>query len=158
MVVRQKDLLDNATPSANSMAAHGLMRLSAVTGEPRYANHADRILQLLATVVEQHPAAVSNALLAIESRHRGFVEVAVVGDVPDLSRLAQVLWRPDVVLAWGEPFESPLWENRAPGFAYVCRDYTCQRPTDDVEVLFEQLAGRPLPDGLVIRDGRPVPA
>ena len=158
MVVRQKDLLDNATPSANSLAAHGLMRLAALTGEPRYANHADRILQLLATVAEQNPAAVSNGLLAIEARHRGFLELAIVGDVPDLARLAQILWRPDMVLAWGEPFESPLWEGRAPGFAYLCRDYACQRPTDDPVTLFEQISGRPLPDGLVIREGRPVPA
>jgi uncharacterized protein YyaL (SSP411 family) len=158
MVVRQKDVVDNATPSANSMAALGLMRLAALTGEQRYSNHADRILQLLATVVEQQPAAVSNALLAIETRHRGFIELAVVGDVPDLARLSQILWRPDIVLAWGEPFDSPLWDGRQPGFAYVCRNYTCQRPTDDPNELFELISGRPVPDGLVIRDGRPVPA
>ena len=111
-MVRQKDLVDNATPSANSMAAHGLLRLAALTGEQRYANHADRILQLLATVVDQHPAAVSNALLAIESRQRGIVELAIVGDAPDLVRTAQILWRPDLVLAWGEPFDSPLWDGR----------------------------------------------
>jgi uncharacterized protein len=158
MVVRQKDVLDNATPSANSMAALGLMRLAALTGEQRYANHSDRILQLLATVIDQHPTAVSNALLAIETRHRGFIELAVVGDVPDLARLAQILWRPDMVLAWGEPFDSPLWDGRKPGFAYLCRDYTCQQPTDDPTELFELISGRPVPDGLVIRDGRPVPA
>ena len=44
---RQKDLFDNATPSANSTAAGGLLRLAALTGEQRYRNHADRILQLL---------------------------------------------------------------------------------------------------------------
>jgi uncharacterized protein len=48
LVVRQKDLMDDATPSANSTAAMALVRLGALTGEQRYANHADRILQLLA--------------------------------------------------------------------------------------------------------------
>jgi uncharacterized protein YyaL (SSP411 family) len=148
MVVRQKDLVDNATPSANSMAAHGLLRLAALTGEQRYANHADRILQLLATVIEQHPAAVSNALLAIESRHRGIVELAIIGDAPDLVRTAQILWRPDLVLAWGEPFDSPLWHARDEGFAYLCRDFACQRPVSDPEALYEQITGRPLPEGM----------
>ena len=50
LVARQKDLFDNATPSANSIAAVALTRLAALTGEPRYANHADRILQLLGAV------------------------------------------------------------------------------------------------------------
>lgn len=151
MVVRQKDLLDNATPSANSLAAHGLMRLAALTGEQRYANHADRILQLLATVVEQQPAAVSNALLAVETRHRGIAELAIVGDVPDLVRTAQILWRPDVVMAWGERFDSPLWDARDDGYAYLCRNFTCQRPVSEPEELYELLVGRPVPEGMSIR-------
>jgi uncharacterized protein len=92
----------------------GLLRLAALTGEQRYANHADRILQLLGSVVEKQPGAVSNALAAIEMRHRGLTEV-VVGDRPDLVRLAHVVWRPDAVLAWGEPYDSPLWADRATG-------------------------------------------
>ena len=26
------------------------------------------------------------------------------------------------MLAWGEPFDSPLWEGRRDGFAYFCRE------------------------------------
>lgn len=148
LVVRQKDVIDNATPSANSTAAHGLMRLAALTGELRYANHADRILQLLAKVVDTAPGAVSNALLAIEMRRRGLTELAIVGDVPRLVELAQRLWRPDLVLTWGEPFDSPLWEGRRPGFAYLCREYVCQQPVDTPEALWEQIVGKPLPDGV----------
>ena len=148
LIVRQKDLLDNATPSANSTAALGLMRLAALTGEQRYANHADRILQLLGPVAERSPAAVSHALSVIELRHRGLVELAIVGDAPRLVRLAQRVWRPDVVLTWGEPFESPLWDGRAPGYAYLCRDHVCERPVDTPEALWEQLAGQPLPEGI----------
>ena len=143
LVVRQKDVLDDATPSANSTAAHGLMRLAALTGEMRYRNHADRILQLLGTVIERAPGAVSNALMAIETRHRGIVEVAIVGDAPDLVRVALQLCRPDLVVAWGEPYDSPLWESRSAGMAYVCRDYVCETPVSTPEALYEQLTGRP---------------
>ena len=45
------------------------------------------------------------------------------------------------MLAWGEPYDSPLWEGRRDGFAYVCRDYACQVPADSAEVLAGQLAG-----------------
>jgi uncharacterized protein YyaL (SSP411 family) len=145
LVVRQKDLHDQATPSANSTAAHALLRLAALTGEQRYAHHADRILQLLAPVIDAAPAAVSNALLVVELRQRGLLELAVVGDVPELVRTAQTLWRPDVVLAWGEPYESPLWEGREDGHAYLCRDHVCGRPVTTVAELYEQLTGRPAP-------------
>jgi len=151
LVVRQKDQHDNATPSANSVAAHGLLRLAALLGEPRFRNHADRILQLLASVAKKSPAAVSNAMLAIELRQRGLIELAIVGDQPGLVKVAQVLWRPDLVLAWGEPFDSPLWEHRADGFAYFCRDYVCEQPVNTPEALYEKITGRPVPEGTQLR-------
>ncbi len=58
LIVRQKDLLDDATPSANSTAANALYRLAALTGEQRYAHQADRILQLVGAVIEEAPAAL----------------------------------------------------------------------------------------------------
>jgi uncharacterized protein YyaL (SSP411 family) len=133
------------------VAAIALARLAALTGELRYANHADRILQLLGTVVTTAPAAVSNALVAVEMRQRGLTEVAIVGDRPDLVRLARAVWRPDVVLAWGEPYESPLWEGRPEGFAYVCRDYACQAPQDTAEGFFRLYTGKDLPPGALER-------
>ncbi len=144
LLVRQKDLKDSAMPSANSTAAQALYRLAALTGEQRYANHADRILHLLNTQVDQGIGMYSNALIAADLRRRGTTEVVIVGDRPDLVRMAQSIWRPDTVLAWGEPYDSPLWEGRDAGKVYVCREHTCQAPQDTVEGFAEILTGRPL--------------
>ena len=152
LVVRQKDLVDNATPSSNSTAATALIRLAALTGEQRYANQADRILQLVAGLIEKAPGQHSNALVAADLRLRGITEVVIVGDRPELVRLAQSVWRPDTVLAWGEPYESPLWQERREGFAYVCRDYSCQAPQDTIEGFAEALTGRKvIVDGNMLR-------
>ncbi len=150
LVVRQKDLADNATPSANSQAALALYRLAALTGEQRYANHADRILQLLGGVMEEQLTAHSNALIAADLRRRGTTEIAIVGDLPEFVRLAHSVWRPDAVLAWGERYDSPLWEGRTDGYAYVCRDFVCSAPQDDLDGFAEQLLGRPV---TVVTDG-----
>ncbi len=150
LVVRQKDVHDNATPSANSSAANGLYRLAALTGESRYRNHADRILQLLGAVAEHAPGAVSNALLALEIRHRGVMEIVVVGDEPTMVRVAQTIWRPDTLTVWGERHDSPLWDGRSDGHAYVCRNGVCDLPVSTPEALYEKITGRPLPDGATI--------
>jgi uncharacterized protein len=139
LIVRQKDIFDNATPSANSTAAVALLRLAALTGDTRYANHADRILQLLAPLVPRAPSGFANALSALALRTRGITEIAVAGDRDDLLAVVRERWRPRAVVAWGERYESPLWEGRRDGLAYVCEHYVCQAPVDTPEALRAQL-------------------
>jgi uncharacterized protein len=150
LVVRQKDIGDNATPSANSQGALALYRLAALTGEPRYRNHADRILQLLTPQVDEHVGMHSNALLATDLARRGATEIVIVGgrdehgvehDMSEFVRIAQSIWRPDAVLAWGEPYDSPLWEGRLPGFAYVCRDHVCAAPAATTDEFIQAITG-----------------
>ena len=139
LVARQKDLMDNATPSANSIAAVGLLRLGALAGEPRFSNQAEQILRLLGRVMPQAPSAFSNALAAVDLITGGITEIVIVGDRPDLVRAVRERWLPNSVLAWGKPYESPLWEGRSAGSAYVCQHYVCQIPVDSVEALLAQL-------------------
>jgi uncharacterized protein YyaL (SSP411 family) len=119
-----------------------LYRLAALTGETRYSNHADRILQLLARVVPQAPTAFGHLLAALAMRLHGLGEVAIVGDRSDLVAEVQRRFLPCGVLAWGEPYDSPLWHNRSEGLAYVCRDYACLAPASTVEELADRLSGR----------------
>ena len=112
-----------------------LLRLAALTGEVRYANHAERILLLAGAVLDQAPGAFSHLLAAVALHQGGITEVAVTGDRPDLLAAVREAWRPEVVLAWGERYESPLWDGRADGLAYVCEHYACQAPQDTPEGL-----------------------
>ncbi len=141
LIVRQKDLMDNATPSANSLAATGLLRLAALTGEARYRHQAEQILQLVGGVVAGAPTAFGRLLAAVDMWRAGITEIAVVGDRPDLVAAVHARYLPNGVLAWGEPYDSPLWQDRREGWAYVCRDYACRAPADTVEELAGQLAG-----------------
>ena len=146
LIVRQKDLMDNATPSANSVAAVALLRLAALTGEARYANHARQVLQLLGAVMSQAPTAFSNAMAAVELEITGITEIAVAGDRSDLVAVVRETWRPDTVLAWGERYESPLWDQRVDGRAYVCEHFACREPVTDVDAFRAQLATAPESD------------
>jgi uncharacterized protein YyaL (SSP411 family) len=65
--------------------------------------------------------------------------VAVVGELPDLVAAVQRRFRPRAVLAWGQPYPSPLWEGRHTGQAYVCQSFACQQPVNTVEALEAQL-------------------
>jgi uncharacterized protein YyaL (SSP411 family) len=141
LITRSKDLIDNAVPSANGNAALALVRLGALVGEGYYTQRGEDILGLLAGLIGQHPTAFSRALAAVDLVSAGVTEIAVVGDVPELVRAVQARYLPNAVLAWGEPYPSPLFEDRKDGLAYVCRDYACQAPVAHVDGLLAQLSG-----------------
>ncbi len=139
LVVRQKDFMDNATPSANSVAAMAFLRLSALTGDESLRAHAHDILRLLARVAPNAPSAFSNALAASLLLHVGTTEVVIPGHDAVLLAVYREQWRPHGVIAWGTPTESPLWNGREAGSAYVCRDYVCLLPARNAEEMRDRL-------------------
>ncbi len=140
LIKRPKDLTDNATPSAQSLAAVALLRLGAITGNGRYTNESTRILAMLDELVARHPTGFGHLLTAINLAATGITEVVIPGDRSDLVEVVQSGWRPEVVLAWGQPHNSPLWEGRSNEMAYVCHNYACQAPVDTAEELRSLLA------------------
>ncbi len=139
LITRSKDLIDNAVPSANGHGAVALLRLAALTGEDRYRDRAEGIIRLLAPTLAQHPTAFTRLLVAVDLAAAPITEVAIVGDRPDLVRAVQARYLPDTVLAWGEPYPSPLFEGRRDGLAYVCQNYACQAPVSEVPSLLGAL-------------------
>jgi len=144
LVTRPKELMDNATPSANSLTAAGLLRLAALTGVGRYQAAAEQILLLLGGLAGQHPLAFGHLLVAVDLATSDMTEVAITGKDRSLVDVVHRSFHPNAVLAWGDRYDSPLWEGRddpvdGTGLAYVCRGYTCQAPLTDAAALREAL-------------------
>ena len=139
LIVRQKDVMDNATPSANSTAAVALYRLGALTGNGRYTEHADQILRLLARITTSAPTAFGNLLSAVHLRHAGITEVALPGEQQNMLAELRKRWLPTIVIAWGESYDSPLWTERNANRAYVCREYACMKPAESAVEFVETL-------------------
>ena len=153
LVMRPKDLQDNAVPSGNAVAAAVLLRLAAFTGEPRYRAAADRAIATVAPFLAQHPTAFARWLAALELAHAGLTEIAIVGDPADgetrrLVRTASRGYTPFRVLAvTAAPASSavPLMRDRfalrGRPTAFVCRDFACRQPVHEPEALDALLAG-----------------
>ena len=139
LIVRTKEIFDGATPSANAVAALALARLGALTGSERYSEAAREVIDMFGDILVRHPTAFAHTLLTADLMRRGFTEVVVTGDRPDLLSVVRGRWLPGAVVAWGEPTGSPLWEGRAGDRAHVCRNYACRLPADDADTLSAQL-------------------
>ena len=146
LIVRPKDVQDGATPAASSLACHGLLRLAALTGEDRYEASALRWLRALAPILVEHPDAFTYLLAAVERALAAPLEVALVGDGPELAALRrEVLGRlvPNAVTLSAPPGRggdrSPLLADRpvvdGQATAYVCERYTCRAPVTSPDAL-----------------------
>ena len=139
LITRMKDVFDNAIPSANSLAAVALFRLGALTGQSSFVESAERVLQLVSKQVAQHPTGFGHLLGALDIYHNGSTEVLITGNRSDLVEVVNSSLLPNVVLAWGESFSGPLWENRTGDQAWVCRNFECELPITSTEDLEKSL-------------------
>jgi len=139
LIVRTKDVLDGATPSANAVAALSLARLGALTGTVRYTDAARQVVDMVGELLTRHPTAFAHTVLTADRLVGGWTEVVITGLRPDLVDAVRSRWLPGAVVAWGEPTGSPLWEGRDGDRAYVCRNYACRLPAGDIETLSAQL-------------------
>jgi len=67
LLLRKKEVLDGATPAANSVAAENLVRLFELTGEARYLERAQETVKPLGPVLERHPSAVPRLMLVVDA-------------------------------------------------------------------------------------------
>ncbi|KAA6214288.1 thioredoxin domain-containing protein [Streptomyces albofaciens JCM 4342] len=152
LIRRPQDPTDNATPSGWTAAAGALLSYAALTGSGPHRDAAERALGVVRALGGRAPRFIGWGLAVAEAALDGPREVAVVGPDGDpatraLHRAALLGTAPGAVVALGAPGsdEVPLLKDRplvdGRPAAYVCRHFTCERPTTDPEELEEKLRG-----------------
>ena len=151
LLVRCKSVQDGATPSANSVMALNLQKLAVLLGRTDYREKAGVILEIFVDPTSRLVFQQELLLCALDAWHRGLDEIAVVGPRADprtraLMDRVHAGFRPNKVLAQSEGPEMPevarlpLLAGRGlvagQAAAYVCRDYTCERPVTEPGDLF----------------------
>ena len=156
LLVRPKELYDNATPSGNSVAADLLLRLSAFTGDATFEAEAVSALRLVGDALPRAPGAFGQALCALDRLLGPTRAVAIVGEPERDDTRALVIeanrrrYRPNIVLAVSADDDAdarravPLLRDRAAiggrATAYVCEGFSCRVPVAEPDALTEQLA------------------
>jgi uncharacterized protein YyaL (SSP411 family) len=149
LIVRPKEFQDNATPAENSLAANGLLRLAALTGDDRYEAPAAQILRLLGPVLSEHATAFAYLLGALERLVTPPLEIAIVAEADGSALRREVTSRllPASVAVTAPPGTgadlTPLLADRSlvdgKATAYVCEHFACRQPVTKPEELRAQL-------------------
>ena len=155
LVVRPRNLFDNAVPSGASVAIDWLLRLAAHFGEERYERQALRALRPMADLMTRSATGFGRYLSALDFHLGPVAEIALcwppAGDGSAAAPMLEAVfgrYLPNRVVAGvadgaagieGLPLLAGRRAVDGRPTAYVCRRYVCETPTTDPADLARRL-------------------
>lgn len=150
LIVRNKELTDNATPGGNSLAATALIRLGKLTGNANYLDAANQTLIAASSLMGKAPGAMGQMLVALDLQLGSTRELVLVGPTATAEPLLAEIrgsYLPRCILA-GRLTEGSQSQRLTDLFAgkqaingeptlYVCEGQSCQEPAVGVDAIRE---------------------
>ncbi|MGA2882184.1 MAG: thioredoxin domain-containing protein [Bryobacteraceae bacterium] len=148
LVLRMKDDYDGAEPSGNAFALVDLLKLAHFTDRAEYRESAERTLVALGSKIAQQSVAVPQILVGLDYYLGARREIVIAGSLEaeqtrEFLRHVRARFLPNsITLRADASFFSAaaaMREIDGKPTAYVCQDYTCQLPTNEISKLDELL-------------------
>lgn len=139
IVIRKKELYDNATPSGNSSIALALARLSIYFDESQYQTILERMLLTMKDSVRLHSTSFSRWAQVMQMQTKGVREIICVGEQAEiLARELQNHYLPNTIYMVSKQGDEtmPLLQDRhsqGHTYIYVCTNQVCQAPVKTVQ-------------------------
>ena len=156
LIARLKDDYDGAEPSANSLAAMALIKISSILGENRFAEYASKTIEAFRGRWSPYPRSMPAMLVAAMRMLRPVQQIVITGDRGSQTgqQLVQTVYsnrkrhssivhletESDWLLSRNERYRDFSRDDASP-IVYVCDNYACKAPTSDPETLKAQLRG-----------------
>ncbi|TGE36185.1 thioredoxin domain-containing protein [Desulfosporosinus fructosivorans] len=145
LIFRPKESYDGALPSGNSITALNLLRLARLTGAEHWEKKAEQQLLAFRPVLEEHPSGYTAFLQALQFALHPSQELILAGSLensalPEMRQIFFSEFRPYSSLLYqeGNLPEMIPWTKDYPidpshVTAYLCQNFTCQRPVRQIE-------------------------
>ncbi|MBI2071050.1 MAG: thioredoxin domain-containing protein [Elusimicrobia bacterium] len=161
LLVRTKEDSDNVEPSASSIAALNLLRLAQFTDRKDFREAAEKTLTLFAQQLKQQPRSLPQMLAALDFYLSKPKQIVIAGEPSDqdMKEMLEEIHRRfmpnkillvvnggknrETLIQW-LPFLKGIVPIGGKATAYVCIDYACELPTNDLKIL-----------GLILDGSRP---
>lgn len=139
LIVREKQLFDQALPSGNSIAAFQLWKLAKITGDQELQKQLDQLLAAFTGDISQFPSGPIYMLQALMAKFDGGSEIFVSGN-DGVKRKAYLnkhfsTFKPFSVIVELAPEQNAPYKewgekqvSDRPFVLSICRQYTCSRP------------------------------
>lgn len=157
ILVRQKEVQDGALPSGNSVALLNILRLARITADSELENRAAKIAEVFSAEVAQYPTAHTHFLAALDFSLGPSYEIVITGE-PESEETKEIIkalretFLPNKVVLFLSladdkkaifkiaPFLNEYSAADSKTKAYVCTNYSCQKPVENAEELIKLIS------------------
>jgi len=144
VIIRQKEIVESATPAPGAVLALVLQRLSVLFDDESLKKSAVGALRVAHIYMDRAPQAVPSWLSALDFYLSTPKEIAFTGPLDrQLTGVVYERFLPNRVMAHGEADRIALLADKPSTDqprAFVCEHFACKAPTSDPDVLAQQLA------------------
>ncbi|MBU1714092.1 MAG: thioredoxin domain-containing protein [Proteobacteria bacterium] len=158
LLFRMKEDYDGAEPAANSIAVHNLSRLAWITGNDNWRKLGEKTVHAFGEVLQNSSFALPGMLLGLDNLTGKHRQIIIVGDRQDkltgqMLGLINSAYHPELTvflvaseedrkyLAQFQPAISGFAQLNAKTTAYLCENFVCRLPTNDLTELHKLLEG-----------------
>lgn len=137
--VRKVDVYDGATPSANAVMAHNLFTLGLVMERQEWMEQAKEMLQKINSMTSRYPYSFGYWGILLQRYTIGLKVITITGQGFEGMRGrigAEFLPEAYIVSSKKEISELPVLENKknaAELYIFVCTEFSCKAPVNDLE-------------------------
>ncbi len=152
LLMTVREFYDGALPSGNSVALFNLAKLAIFLDDQELATRAEKLAAACGLAAADYPAGQTMFLTALDLLHGPISEIVVAGKkeeplVREALRLINAAFAPERVVLFREEGEAgarltgmiPWLEGKnspeAPVTIYLCQNFTCQKPINDLAEL-----------------------
>ncbi len=149
LIARNKDFYDHSVPSGNGVAALVLAKLGKLLGKEKYLQLARATISAAADVLQKHPIAAGQLLIAYDFLHQPDAEVVIAAkdreSCEDLIHAIHHQYQPNTLFVLAidgkeaNTVLQPLVAGKSPQngqpTVYVCENFQCNKPVSASDYL-----------------------
>ena len=156
LIVRMRDDYDGAEPTGNSIAVMNLLRLSQILDKEKYREIADKTVSYYSDILKKSPHALPQMLAAVDFSLVKPKQIIIAGkanseDIKMMLNSLHEFYIPNKVIIHSDSEDDSNYVSKnleivkymkmidGKATAYVCENYACKLPTNDLEVFISLL-------------------
>jgi uncharacterized protein len=141
IIVRKKDLYDNATPAGNSMMVSNLSKVGILLERADFRSLAVEMIQEVEGLIKLYPGSFSGWASSMLALSKGYKEIVIVGNnALEEAKVLNIAYLPNKLIV-ASVYENETWAltkgryKKDQTLVYLCQDNVCGLPSKSVRDL-----------------------